>query len=82
MIIIMAPCKAVLTPFPALDRALERFSEALVIGSRMGRSKTAAAEAWGHAGLAERPVCEDSAGVVWRQCLRRYRQGASSVAAQ
>ena len=82
MIIIMASRNAALAPFPAPERALERFSEALVIGSRMGRSKTAAAEAWGHAGLAERPVCEDSAGVVWRQCLRRYRQGASSVAAQ
>ena len=82
MCIHMASCKAVLTPFPAPERAPERFSEALVIGSVMGWSKTAVDAAWGHAGLAERPVCEDSAGVVWGPRLRRYRQGASSVAAQ
>ena len=41
MQICMASCNADLTPFPAPERALERFSEALVIGSGMGRSKTA-----------------------------------------
>lgn len=41
MSILTASCNADLAPFPAPERALERFSEALVIGSGVGRSKTA-----------------------------------------